>query len=345
VQQVIGGTLRWRANDALDLQLVAGRNTDASDNFLAGVFNGYFATDRDSATLQGDLALGKQQLLTLGVDWLRDRADSDTPYDETTRGNRAVFVQHQATLGAHALQASLRSDDNDQFGRHTTGAAAWGMDLAGNWRVTTGYGTAFKAPTFNELYYPFFGNPALRPEESASWEAGLRYRGTTFNARIDGFHTEVDDLIAYDAAIFLPNNIERARMRGAELGVDSQIMEWDIAASASWLDTENRSGFHAGKQLPRRARSSARIELDRAFGDLAIGVTGVAEGARFDDVANSLRLPGYATLDLRAQLALAPAWTLQARLANAFDRDYETAAFFNQPGREWMLTLRYAPAM
>ena len=343
LQQVVGATLRWQASDAIALQLTAGRNRDASDNFLDGVFNGYFATDRDSATLQGDFTLTPGQLLTLGVDWLRDRADSDTPYDETTRGNRAAFAQYQATLGSHALQASVRRDDNDQFGRHPTGAAAWGVDFAGQWRVTAGYGTAFKAPTFNELYYPFFGNPALRPESSQSWEAGLRHRGSRFNTRLDGFHTEVDDLITFDAAIFLPNNIQRARMRGAELGIDGELLRWQVAASASYLDTENRSGFHAGNELPRRARSSARLELDRRFGALGVGLTGVAEGARFDDVANSRRLPGHATLDLRAQYLFAPAWTLQARLANVFDRDYETAAFFNQPGREWFLTVRYAP--
>ncbi|HSM10389.1 MAG TPA: TonB-dependent vitamin B12 receptor [Lysobacter sp.] len=342
LQQVAGGTLRWRPSDALELHLTGGRNKDASDNFRDGVFNGDFATDRDSATLQADVALAGNQLLTLGVDWLRDRADSTTPYDKATRGNRAVFAQHQASVGAHALQASLRSDDNDQFGRHTTGAAAWGMDIAGDWRVTAGYGTAFKAPTFNELYYPFFGNPTLRPEESRSWEAGLRYDGPRLDWRLDGFHTEVDDLIAYDGSIFLPNNIERARMRGAEIGIDSQLLQWTLAASASWLDTRNRSGIHAGNRLARRARNSARIELDRSFGDWAMGLTGVAEGARFDDVANSRRLPGYATLDLRAQVALAPAWSLQARVANVLDRDYETAAFFNQPGREWFLTLRYA---
>ncbi|HXH00823.1 MAG TPA: TonB-dependent vitamin B12 receptor, partial [Xanthomonadaceae bacterium] len=69
----------------------------------------------------------------------------------------------------------------------------------------------------------------------------------------------------------------------------------------------------------------------------------VSEGARFDDVANSRRLGGYSTLDLRAEYAFMPAWTLQARAANVFDRDYETVSFYNQPGREFFVTLRYAP--
>jgi vitamin B12 transporter len=344
VQQVIGGSAKWRATEAFKLQLTAGRNVDASDQFLGNTPMGYFSTNRDSATLQGDLTLAQDQLLTLGLDWLRDHVDSDTSYDETMRGNRAGFVQYQGKFGAHDLQAALRRDDNDQFGSHATGSAAWGMDFAEHWRVTAGYGTAFKAPTLNELYYPFFGNPDLRPESSRTWEAGVAYRVPRFHWRLDGFSTAVDDLIAYDGSIFLPNNIDRARLRGAELGVGGSTAGWTIDASASWLDPRSRSGAYQGNLLPRRSRHNARIDLDRAFGAFRFGVTGIAEGARFDNLSNTTRLGGYATLNLRGEYAFTQAWSLQARVANVFDRDYQTAAFYNQPGRELQLTLRYAPA-
>jgi len=344
VQQVVGGSVRWRPSDALQLKLTAGRNVDASEQFMDGGAIGHFDTDRDSATLQGDLDLGKQQMLSAGVDWLRDSVAGSTTYDETERSNRAAFAQYQGRFGAQSLLASVRRDDNEQFGGHTTGSAAWGLDFADGWRVTAGYGTAFKAPTFNELYYPFFGNPDLRPEESETAELGLGWSGECLDVRLDAFETKVDDLIAFDAALGLPNNIDRARMRGAELGVDTELAQWQVAASVSFLDTESLTGFQAGNELPRRARHGARLELDRAFGNFRVGLTGVAEGARFDDVANTRRLSGYATLDLRAEYALSDALSVQARLANVFDRDYETTSFYNQPGREWFVTLRYAPA-
>ena len=344
VQQVVGGSVRWRPSDVVQAKLTVGRNVDASEQLKDGRDLGYFDTDRDSATLQADLSVGAGQLLTMGLDWVRDRVDSDTAFDRTRRANRAAFAQYQGAFGPHALQASVRRDDNDQFGQHTTGAAAWGLGFADGWRVTAGYGTAFKAPTFNELYFPYYGTPTLRPEESASAELGLRFDGARVDWRLDGFSTQVDDLITYDSLIFRANNIERARMRGAELGVDTAIADWTLSASASVLDSENRAGDNAGNDLPRRARHGARIELDRAFGEIRLGITGVAEGARFDDAANSRRLGGYATFDLRAEVALAPEWTLQARLANVLDRDYETASFFNQPGRQWFMTVRYSPA-
>ena len=347
VQQVVGGSARWRPSDTVQLKLTAGRNVDASDQFADGVYTGYFDTDRDSAALQGDFGIADGQLLTAGIDWLRDRVEGSTVYVSDERDNRAAFAQYQgrfATAGAgtHALQAALRRDDNEQFGGHTTGSVSWGLEFGDGWQLGAGWGSAFKAPTFNELYYPFFGNPDLRPEESETVELGIGWGNDGFDIRLDAFDTKVDDLIAFDAALNLPNNIERARMRGAELGIDTAIAGWQLAASASWLDTENRT-FNSDLELPRRARHGARVELDRAFGDFRLGLTGVAEGPRYDDVANTRRLPGFATLDLRAEYALTDALTVQGRVANLFDRDYETVAFYNQPGREWFVTLRYAP--
>ncbi len=340
VQQVVGAKLRWKASDRFDLQVNVGSNKDESDDFLGIAYQGSFATRRDNASAQADIALADAQLLTLGADWLRDRVDSSTTYVQTSRTNRAAFAQYQGRFAGHDLQLALRADDNDQFGDKTTGTAAWGLSFADAWRVTASYGTAFKAPTFNELYFPVFGNPALRPESSKTAEAGIAWRGERTSVRLDAFNTDVDDLIAFDIAIFLPNNIQHARLRGAELRVDSTLSGWTIGASASWLDTEDRD---TGNDLARRARETARLDLDRAFGKFRLGFTGVAEGGRYDDLGNTRRLGGYATLDVRGEYAFAADWTLQARVANAFDRNYETAAFYNQPGREFFVTLRFQP--
>ncbi len=347
-QQVFGASATWSGIEGLVLRASAGRNTDASDTWQATdasyIPMGFFDTDRDSATAQADWSVAAGQLLTLGVDWLRDTVDSEPAYARTRRASRALFAQYQGTFGAQALQLAVREEDNDQFGRHTTGNVAWGLSFAEAWRVTAGYGTAFKAPTFNELYYPFFGNPALRPESSSSAEAGIRFDGARADWRLDLFDTRVDDLVAYDVALGLPANIERARMRGAELGLDTSLAGWDIDAGASWLDTEQRAGFNAGRDLPRRAGHGLRIAVDRDFGDFGFGLTGLAEGDRYDDAANARRLPGHALLDVRAEYRITQAWMLQARVANVFDRDYETVSFYRQPGREWQLTLRWDPS-
>lgn len=343
VQQVVGGSAKWQVTNAVKLQFTGGRNVDASDNFLGTTAKGSFSTNRDSATLQGDVTLAPQQLLTFGLDWLHDSIASDTPYDVVARGNRAGFAQYQGRIGRNDLQASVRRDDNDQFGGHNTGSVAWGIDAARGLRFTASAGTAFKAPTFNELYYPYYGNSRLRPESSRSIELGVAQHQANWHWKLNAYQTTIDDLITYDSTIFAANNLDRARIRGAELTAGATLAGWDVSAQTSFVDPRNRSSSNFDNLLPRRARQSARIDLDRAFGRWRLGASGIAEGGRYDDVPNTLHVGGYATLDLRAEYRLRPAWTLQAALRNAFDREYETAAFYNQPGREVSVSLRWRP--
>ena len=346
VQQVIGGKLRYAPNENLTVQVSAGRNVDASNDFLQHTFVDRFDSKRDSASVQADIKLGREQLLTVGADWLRDRGAVASPsasFDKA-RGNRAGFAQWQARIGRSDVQASLRHDDNDQFGGHDTGGVAWGMDAAHGLRFTASAGTAFKAPTLNELYYPYYGNAALLPETSRSVEVGAAQRLGGWRWQLNAYETTIGDLITYDPMLFVANNIDSARIRGSELTVDTSLAGWELSGQATVTDPRNRSAGNAGKALPRRARQSGRIDADRAFDRWRLGATWLAEGGRYDDVANTLHVGGYATLDLRAELALAGDWSLQGELRNVFDRRYETAAYYNQPGREWGLSVRWRPS-
>lgn len=344
VQQLVGSRLRFSPQAAWHVSLAAGRSRDESDNFKDGVFKSRFDTERDTVSFQNDFSVGTAQLLTAGLDYQDDRIDSTTAYAVTARDNKGLFTQYQAGFGRQDVQASLRRDDNEQFGRFTTGGAAWGYGLGNGLRLTASYGTAFKAPTFNELYFPGFGNPNLRPEESQSVELGIK--GTTAGSRwsLNVYETRVDDLIAFDATTSAPANIDQARIRGLEAVIAARLKEWDLRTSLTLLDPENRaSGTNRGNVLPRRAEQALRLDLDRRIGKYRLGATLFAEGRRFDDLANTRAMRGYATVDLRAEYAFAKAWRAQARIENLLDKDYETAAFFNQPGRSYFVTLRYQP--
>ncbi|UXI66534.1 TonB-dependent vitamin B12 receptor [Tahibacter amnicola] len=344
-QQVIGTKLTVTPSEAFKLTVTAGRNNDDSDNLLNGVFSSKFNTRRDSLSVQGDITLAPHHLLTLGGDRVDDKVDSTTTFDERSREDIGVFAQYQGQFGRHDVQLSARNDDNEQFGSHATGGAAWGYGLTENLRLVTSYGTAFKAPTFNELYYPNFGNPTLQPEESRSFEVGLRGQAGNLRWSVDAFHTRADELIAYDASISKPGNVEEATLRGIEASVGAQFGDWSIDASATGLDPQNdANNSYKGNDLPRRARVSGRVDVDRAVGDFRFGLTFAGEGRRYDDLANTRSLGGYGTVDLRAEYALAPDWLVQAKVVNIADHDYTTAAFYNQPGRSHFVTLRYRPA-
>ncbi len=353
VQQAAGGTLTWTPSQRVNVVAQAGRSYDKSENSYndhAGTTRrvGNFDTRRDTASLQGDFGIATGQLLTGGVDYQDDTIQSDTAFDVDQRDNTGVFVQYQGRFGAQQLQASLRSDDNEQFGEHTTGSLGWGMALDGGYRLSATYATGFKAPTFNDLYFPFFGNPDLDPEKSKSLNVGIGRSAQSWSWTLNAYETRIDDLVSYDASIFLPNNIDKARIRGVELTVDTTLLGWDVATQLSHADGRNRTACAADafsctfdNRLARRARDTARIDVDRAFDALRVGVTVNGAGHRFDDAANTIRLGGYATTDLRIEYAITPQWTLQARASNVFDRDYETVEFYNQPGREYGLSVRY----
>jgi vitamin B12 transporter len=96
------------------------------------------------------------------MDWQREAVASNYVFTRDARTNRGVFAQWQRAFGAQSLQANVRQDDNSQFGGKTTGSVLWGWNFAKDLRVTASWGTAFRAPTFNDLYYPGFSNPKLR---------------------------------------------------------------------------------------------------------------------------------------------------------------------------------------
>ena len=343
VQQVIGGNIAYKGS-RIALKFSAGRNTDSSDNYQGTTATDSFATHRDSAGVQADITVSTNHLLTAGMDWSRDSGGISGGFNafDASRDNKAGFVQYQGAFGAHDLQLSARHDDNEDFGGQDTGSIAWGMDLADGVRDTASHGTAFKAPSFNELYFPFYGNPDLLPETSRSTEVGVAQRKDRWHWQLNAYQTTVDDLIVYDPTIFTANNVERARIRGVEFGAGASLLGWDINAQATLMDPRNHSESAYDKILPRRSRRSARLDLDRGIGQWRLGASIIAQGRRHDDVQNQIPMAGYATVDLRAERSIGD-WTVQAGLANAFDRFYETAAFFNQPGREWNITLRYAP--
>jgi vitamin B12 transporter len=344
LQQVFGLDVDWSPNERWALSLTGGRAWDESDNFKDQAFSSRFSSERDSLSWQNDLSLAAGHVLTLGLDYQQDRVGGSERYTVSSRRNNGLFGQYLAGIGRHDTQLSLRRDDNQQFGQHTTGSLAWGYEFAHGPQLRAAYGTAFKAPTFNELYFPGFGNPELNPETSASLELGLTSTAAWGHWSVNAYQTRIDDLIAFDANSYAPANIEAARIRGIEVALDTRLGGWKISTNVNLLEALNQGdGANRGKRLPRRAAQSANIDLARAWGAMHVGATLHGRGQRYDDFANTRRLAAYATLDLRAEYRLDSAWRLQARLENLFDTDYETAAYYNQPGRNLFITLRYQP--
>lgn len=344
VQQVFGGAARYSPLDFWRINLTAGRSRQDTDNFLGKQFMTRFNTTRDTVNLQNDFTINADHQLTVGVDFLQDQVDSTEAFTVTSRSNWGVFAQHLASIARHRAQLSLRYDDNEQFGDWVTGGAGWGYAITEQINLTANFGSAFKAPTFNELYFPGFGNADLRPEESRSFEFGVRGNMDWGNWTLNVYDTRIDNLIAFDANTFAPANIGLARLRGLEAQLSTTIKGWLLNGNLTFLDPENRSAdANRGNILPRRAEQSFRLDIDREIGKYRVGAMLLAEGERFDDLGNTRKLDSYVKFDLRAEYILSKRLRLQGRIENLFNERYETAAFFNQPGRNFYATIRYQP--
>ena len=265
----------------------------------------------------------------------------DTPYDISERRIDAVALGLNGAAGAHSWQANVRRDRNSQFGTPTTGSLAYGVQVLPGLRATASAGKTFVAPSFNQLYYPGFGNPALLPEKGRHREFGLRWQGGAVSAQIAYYEHRIRGYISSGPA---PTNVPRTRFEGLSASFDATLGAWTLGGSFDSLNPVNDTtgSANAGKLLPRRPTDSARAWADWRSGDWALGGSITAFGPRFDDAANTRALPGFALLDLRAETTLSPQWKLGLKLNNALGQRYETTYGYNQPGREAFLTLRWS---
>ncbi|HEY5308565.1 MAG TPA: TonB-dependent receptor, partial [Casimicrobiaceae bacterium] len=213
---------RNRINEAWSSAVTAGQGSDDSVSETA-FGNAPFKTTQRQYFWQNDFTLPRG---TLGVILERreEHLTKDTDFVTTQRDTNSATGVYQLRYDAFALQANLRRDDSNQYGGKTTGGISLGYRLSPAWRVTAGASTGFKAPSFNDLYYPGFSNPNLVPETSKNMELGsywtAAYDEVRWEARAIGFYNRVSDLIVFECdASFncLPQNVDRATLQGVTL--------------------------------------------------------------------------------------------------------------------------------
>lgn len=334
VQQTTGLQYSFAALANWNVKLDAAQSQDKSDNFSDDIFKTKYNTTKDLFSWQNDIDISTNQLFTFGLDFQNDSVNSTTKYDESSRTNTAAFMQHQWSGDNNDLQVALRNDDNEAFGSHSTGNIAWGHDFENKLRLITSYGTAFNAPTFNQLYYPGYGNSALKPEVSASTEVELRKEHSWGKSSVSAYHTTIDDLIAGNPV----SNVDKAEINGLEVRIDTVVAGWDTQLELAALDPRDKD---TNKILRRRAQRTLKINMDKTTGSWSSGISIISQGHRFDDAANNDRISGYSILNLRAAYAVSKTISVKAKLENLFDVEYETAKGYNNPGQGIYVSVNY----
>ena len=314
---------------------------------ISGAFPGFFRTTQPQLTWQNDFKLGGGSLIA-GFEYLDQEVASNTAYTRTSRNVRSVFGGYVGELGPHGIQFNARNDDNSQFGNQTTGSLGYGYRLNPYLRLRASGGTAFKAPTFNDLYFPGFSNPNLQPERSRSYETGINLQTGNHRFGFTYFDNRVTDLIVFvfDPVTFTgaPQNINQAHIKGAELSYQGSYAGFSTNAH---FTVQNPVNSLTGQLLQRRAKHYGSLTVNKSLGLWKLGAELVTSGARFDSANEnpSTRLSGYALYNLTVNYAFAREWSFNLRWNNVFNRNYELVQNFNTPGSNVFFALRYEPQL
>lgn len=316
--------------------------------------------DMEQRTLQwgNTLRLG-QGMVSAGVDWKQARLLSvgqsfstfGRESDRYQQNNSGAYLTAQQQLGTVTLEGSVRGDDNEDFGRHGTWQAAAGWEFIPDYKLTLSYGTGFQAPTLGQLHgqkrFDIASNPNLKPEESKQWEADLDGISGPLTWRLAAWHNQVENLIDYasDPVTFQGGyyNLKSATMKGLEWTGEIDTGPLNHQLTLTYLDARRDSDDEV---LARRARQQLKYQLGVTLYDFDIDAIYQYFGKRYDNntseyTSGQRRLPSYSTVDLAVSYPITSHLTVRGRIANLFDKDYETAYGYQTPGREYFVNGTY----
>ena len=302
-------------------------------------------TRQDAFTWQNDITLGSDLAQVL-LERRIERVDSSN-FNADSRATNSIAASYQMRRGAHLASASLRNDDSSQYGSKTTGNLGYGYRITDALRVNASAGTSFRAPTYNELYFPGYGVPGNRPERGRNVEAGIYYEKGSDRFSAVYYRNRVSDLIVYAAECPVSSqsypfgcayNVNQALLSGVTLGASTRFGPYTLRGS---LDFQNPRDETTDLLLPRRAKRHGTVALEYAAGALSGGVESRFASRRYDDGANSTSLGGYALLNLYASYQVNRDWSVYGRWNNMLDKNYELASGYATAGSNVFVGVRY----
>jgi vitamin B12 transporter len=201
---------------------------------------------------------------TVGLEYRHEEGDNRGVFHKATH-TPAVFLEEQLRfLDRLFVSGGFRYEDNSAFGGAATGRGAiayvfkpWGTKLRGS------AGSGFRAPTINDLFFPDFSNPDLKPERSVSWDAGIEQRLWRDRVRLGAtyFHTDFTDLIQFVPIPVFPFstaiNVGKARSQGLEFTSEVDVLP-NLVVSVNYTYTDT-TDLVTGNPLPRVPRHALNV--------------------------------------------------------------------------------------
>lgn len=333
---------RHRLSDAWQGLLTLAESTDTSHSFLDGQPKDRLRTSNRQLEWFNTFTLTANQTATVGLTHLEQHLSSNRIYSRDTRTVQSLTAGYLGEFGTHTVQINTRHDDYSDFGGHETGLLGYGYAITPQWKAVASLSTAFRAPSFNNLYNAGWGgNPDLKPEKARSRELGLQYGKNGVNAKLVHFETKIEDLIDWSKSERKIQNVERATIDGWETSLTGKFGEYSLRASLTLQQPVNET---TGQALLRRAKRFGTLAISRDFDKLSLTLETKASSARPDiHVATyaPVKNPGYTVWNLSGSYRLGTQARLDVRLDNLFDKDYALVHGYNTAGRSFQANLNW----
>jgi vitamin B12 transporter len=330
--------------------LQVSQSNDYSQN-LYSTGNPVYKTKQMIYSWQNDIKIGSDLLQLVAERKTLSGYSNDGGIVSQDQNTNTVAGSYQLKRGSHLANLALRNDSITGYGPQTTGSASYGYFFSKQIRGNINYGTGFKAPSFNDLYFPNYGNTNLQAEKSKNTEIGLHYESSGLDLHLIGFNSTITNLIQYTttappctiAQLNGPNygcagNAGVAKISGVSVGGIAKLSSLRLKAS---YDQQNPIDQTTGFLLAKRARQFGNLGAEYRYQKLNVGAEGTFQGGRYNS-GNSSYMGGYAIFNLYGNYEFAKDWSIFGRWNNILNKDYQLSYGYNTPGSNLFIGVRYA---
>lgn len=323
--------LKGNYNISADFK-VNGRYSQFNDELTQKTSNSYINTETNEGDISAQWDFLPEQNILVGITDRKTQVDT-TSYTDKALKTTGYYLQHQYQANRLSTQAGVRVEDDDNYGTHTVGQLAARLQVAPLTSIYANIGSAFHAPTTNDLY-GFGGNIDLKPEESVSYELGIDQQ---FNQQLKGYlsvyHTNIDNLISTVCVavcngdwvntfpVYQNININKAKLTGGEAGLKWQQNAWFVDGEYAYVQPTNEE---TDQDLLRRPRQTVTVTAGWDNSIYGVSASLVAK-SRAKDFSAADPTPGFVSADLNGFYQYNPNVRVFANIRNIGDTNYKTA--------------------
>lgn len=298
----------------------------------------FVQTNRTQLEWQNTVSLG-QHLLTAGVSVQEEDIESlsfGSGFDQSLT-TKAIYLQDSIQFDQHSLTLATRLTDHETFGNHTTWEVSYGYQFDNGLNLYSSIATGFRAPSASDMY-GYGGNPELDPEVSTNYEVGAKFQiNEQHHVSAAAFYNDIDDLINFVEVApytYQGRNVDEAKIKGVELTHTMRLDNLSWTTSATFQSPKNKE---TDTLLLRRAQRSLSTRVDYTLHGYLLGAELLAQSQRKDFAAD---MAGYGVVNLTVKKSLTDNLSIEGKLLNAFDKEYEVASGYNTQGRAGFVTLK-----